>query len=207
MIDRKFSIFTRKKSSPTGDKHLENNHATLYEDRKLSSPSPNSTPNKKKSSAEDDFEMNTKQSLSLRNRKLSFGNFSMKSGGSVETIQMQNNAQIFTKTAYFKGTMVAIKMLNIDPKKYPKLDLSRSLLMEFKRMKDLQHDHITRFAGACVDSPNYCVVTEYCPKGSLEDILENEKIRLDKMMKYSLLHDWSKECTFCTAVTFVPMGN
>jgi serine/threonine protein kinase len=68
--------------------------------------------------------------------------------------------------------MVAIKMLRIDPKRYPKLELPRKLLMEFKKMKDLQHDHITRFAGACVDQPNVCIVTEYCPKGSLEDILE-----------------------------------
>lgn len=105
---------------------------------------------------------------------------------------MQNNAQIFTKTAMYKGTMVAIKMLNLDPKKYPKLDLPRSLLVQLKEMKDLQHDHITRFCGACVDAPNYCIVTEYCPKGSLEDILENEKIKLDKMMKYSLLHDLVK---------------
>lgn len=49
-----------------------------------------------------------------------------------------------------------------------------------------------RFTGACVDFPNYCIVTEYCPKGSLEDILENDKIELDKMMKYSLLHDLVK---------------
>lgn len=100
----------------------------------------------------------------------------MQSGGSVETIQLQNNAQIFTKTAMYKGTMVAIKMLNLDPKKYPKLELPRSLLIQLKEMKDLQHDHLTRFCGACVDAPNYCIVTEYCPKGSLEDILENEKV-------------------------------
>lgn len=40
--------------------------------------------------------------------------------------------------------MVAIKKLNIDQKKYPKVDLSRAQLMELKKMKDLQHDHITR---------------------------------------------------------------
>lgn len=40
--------------------------------------------------------------------------------------------------------MVALKKLNIDEKKYPKLDLTRSMLMEFKRIKDLQHDHVTR---------------------------------------------------------------
>lgn len=41
-------------------------------------------------------------------------------------------------------------------------------------------------------------MTEYCPKGSLEDILENEKIELDKMMKYSLLHDLVKVSSFST---------
>lgn len=100
--------------------------------------------------------------------------------------------------------MVAIKMLNIDPKKYPKLEFSRSLLMEFKQMKDLQHDHITRFFGACVDCPHYCIVTEYCPKGSLEDILENEKIKLDKMMKYSLLHDLVKVIIFDLLFLIIP---
>jgi serine/threonine protein kinase len=87
---------------------------------------------------------------------------------------------------------VAIKKLNIDPKKYPKLELSRAQLIELKKMKDMQYDHITRFAGACVDNPHYCIVSEYCPKGSLDDILENEKIELDKMMIYSLLHDLVK---------------
>ena len=119
----------------------------------------------------------------------------MQSGGSVETIQLQNNAQIFTKTAMYKGTMVAIKMLNLDPKKYPKLELPRSLLIQLKEMKDLQHDHLTRFCGACVDAPNYCIVTEYCPKGSLEDILENEKVSVVQNSFYYLINfrlNWTK---------------
>ena len=41
----------------------------------------------------------------------------------------------------------------------------------------------------CIDSPHCCVLLEYCPKGSLEDILENEEIKLDWMFKYSLMHD------------------
>jgi len=35
-------------------------------------------------------------------------------------------------------------------------------------MRDLQHDHVVRFVGLCVDSPNQCLVTEYCQKGSLQ---------------------------------------
>ncbi|CAB3407869.1 unnamed protein product [Caenorhabditis bovis] len=217
MIDRKLSIFTRKKSQPAADptknggltpnslQKAENGECSpLNEvqfrlplnDRRVSSPSSNSDP-KKKNSNEEDNDNVAKKSLSLKNRKLSFGMVSFKSGsgGSIETIA-QNNTQIYTKTAIYKGVMVAIKMLNIDPKKYPRLDLSRAQLMELKKMKDLQHDHITRFTGACIDYPHYCVVTEYCPKGSLEDILENEKIELDKMMKVSLLHDLVKGLYF-----------
>ena len=56
-------------------------------------------------------------------------------------------------------------------------------------MKDLHHDHLVRFLGACVDPPHACLLTEYCPKGSLQDILENEQFKLDWMFRYSLMHD------------------
>lgn len=56
-------------------------------------------------------------------------------------------------------------------------------------MKDIHHEHLVKFYGACVDSPNCCILTEYCPKGSLQDILENEQIKLDWMFKLSLMHD------------------
>jgi hypothetical protein len=46
-----------------------------------------------------------------------------------------------------------------------------------------------RFLGACVDPPHACLLTEYCPKGSLQDILENEQFKLDWMFRYSLMHD------------------
>jgi serine/threonine protein kinase len=56
-------------------------------------------------------------------------------------------------------------------------------------MRDLHHDHLVRFLGACVDPPHACLLTEYCPKGSLQDILENEHFKLDWMFRYSLMHD------------------
>ncbi|GMT26317.1 hypothetical protein PFISCL1PPCAC_17614, partial [Pristionchus fissidentatus] len=220
MIDRKLSIFTRKKSSPNAASNMEKgnggpsfgtNHIGELKEtsdgeispvnevsfqlpfadgerrRKvsISSPQLSSSPDytNKKSSNEEEEGYPSKRSIigamMMRRksaRKLSFGEVtSLKShgGGSIETIAMQQGGQVYTKTACYKGTIVAIKMLSLDPKKYPKLDLTRQHLMDFKRMKDLQHDHVTRFTGACVDPPNYCIVTEYCSKGSLEDILEN----------------------------------
>lgn len=84
-------------------------------------------------------------------------------------------------------------------------------------MRDVQNEHLTRFIGACVDPPNTCIITEYCPRGSLQvhlpvylyspvclsvcrpvclqsvwclqDILENDSITLDWMFKYSLIND------------------
>lgn len=61
-------------------------------------------------------------------------------------------------------------------------------MMELKAMKDIQHDHLVRFYGAVIDNVP-CILTEYCPKGSLQDILENHEINLDWMFKLSLMHD------------------
>lgn len=71
------------------------------------------------------------------------------------------------------------------------------LLVRLLQMKDLQHDHIVRFIGACIDPPYMCLITEYCPKGSLQDILENEQIKLDSMFRYSLMHDIVKVRVYC----------
>lgn len=60
------------------------------------------------------------------------------------------------------------------------------------QMRDITHDHLTRFEGACVDPPRICVLTEYCPKGSLRDILLNEEIQLDWMFRFSLMNDLVK---------------
>ena len=35
-------------------------------------------------------------------------------------------------------------------------------------MRELHCDHLVRLIGICVDLPNQCIVTEYCPKGSLQ---------------------------------------
>ncbi|XP_063152017.1 atrial natriuretic peptide receptor 2 isoform X3 [Candoia aspera] len=99
--------------------------------------------------------------------------------------------QIFANTGLFKGNVVAIKHVN---KK--RIELTRQVLFELKHMRDIQFNHLTRFIGACIDPPNICIVTEYCPRGSLQDILENESINLDWMFRYSLINDIVKGMAF-----------
>ncbi|XP_027004959.1 atrial natriuretic peptide receptor 1 isoform X1 [Tachysurus fulvidraco] len=112
------------------------------------------------------------------------------------------NVQMFAKTAYFKGNIVAIKFIN-----RKRIELTRKVLFELKHMRDVQNDHITRFIGACIDPPNICIVTEYCLRGSLQDILENESITLDWMFKYSLINDIVKGMAFLHNSVIVSHGN
>ncbi|GFQ86434.1 atrial natriuretic peptide receptor 1 [Trichonephila clavata] len=74
-------------------------------------------------------------------------------------------------------------------------------------MKDLQHEHIVRFVGCCVDPPHCCFVTEYCQKGSLQDILENEEIKLDWMFRFSLMHDVVKGMAYLHSSEIRSHGN
>ncbi|XP_077983157.1 atrial natriuretic peptide receptor 1-like [Glandiceps talaboti] len=93
-------------------------------------------------------------------------------------------AQIFTLRGSYKGKIVALKMVN---KKSIVLD--REQLLELRMMKESQHDNLCKFIGVCIDQPNICIVTEYCAKGSLLDILQNDDIRLDRVFKMSFAAD------------------
>ncbi|KAM4708122.1 atrial natriuretic peptide receptor 2 [Discoglossus pictus] len=140
----------------------------------------------------------------IRWEELQFGNSERyhKSGGSRITLSLRGSSygslmtahgkyQIFANTGHFKGNVVAIKHVN---KK--RIELTRQVLFELKHMRDVQFNHLTRFLGACIDPPNICIVTEYCPRGSLQDILENDSINLDWMFRHSLINDIVKGMSF-----------
>ncbi|KAG8235370.1 hypothetical protein J437_LFUL012581, partial [Ladona fulva] len=38
-------------------------------------------------------------------------------------------------------------------------------------MRDLRHDNLICFIGACTDPPNVCILTEYCARGSLRGMI------------------------------------
>lgn len=57
------------------------------------------------------------------------------------------------------------------------------------QLKDLRHDNICAFIGACTEPPNICIITEYCSRGSLKDVLENEDVKLDNMFLASMVAD------------------
>ncbi|XP_071492420.1 atrial natriuretic peptide receptor 1-like isoform X3 [Diadema antillarum] len=137
-------------------------------------------------------------------RKLGGSRMSFGSGNTQDSGQSVwgNNQQIFTVTGFYKGIVIAIKRVNRQ-----RVELNRNVLMEIKYVRDLQHDHVIKFIGACIDAPNISIMTEYCPKGSLQDILENESIELDELFKYSLMYDIVKGMIYLHSSVICTHGN
>ncbi|KAI8122202.1 Receptor-type guanylate cyclase Gyc76C [Lucilia cuprina] len=93
---------------------------------------------------------------------------------------------IFTPIGLYKGQLYAIKKVR---KKC--VDITREMKKELKLLREMftRHDNICAFIGACTDPPNICIITEYCTRGSLKDILENEDVKLDNMFIASMVAD------------------
>jgi len=92
--------------------------------------------------------------------------------------------QRFTTVAIFKGALVAVKRIN---KK--NVELNKCVLMELKQIRELRHDNLNPFIGACVEANNILIVTQYATRGSLQDVLENPELRLDTIFILSLVYD------------------
>uniref|UniRef100_A0A3B4AR60 guanylate cyclase n=1 Tax=Periophthalmus magnuspinnatus TaxID=409849 RepID=A0A3B4AR60_9GOBI len=63
---------------------------------------------------------------------------------------------------------------------------------QFKEMKDLRNENVNPFLGFFQDTSMFAVVTEHCSRGSLQDLLRNEDVKLDWMFKSSLVLDLIK---------------
>ncbi|KAK2144110.1 hypothetical protein LSH36_785g03085 [Paralvinella palmiformis] len=94
--------------------------------------------------------------------------------------------QLFVTVANYKGLIVAIKKV----RKPQGIKLERELLQEMKTMTEVKSSYLNTFVGACIDvNKPICCVWEYCTKGSLQDVIFNESIKLDDMFKFSISID------------------
>ncbi|XP_048479666.1 receptor-type guanylate cyclase Gyc76C isoform X2 [Plutella xylostella] len=111
--------------------------------------------------------------------------------------------QIFATTAEYRGNVVRIKELKFSKKK----DISRDVMKEMRLLRELRHDNLNSFIGAVVEPLRVLLITDYCAKGSLYDIIENEDIKLDNMFISSLVHDLIKGMTFIHTSPLLYHGN
>ncbi|KAK0137612.1 Retinal guanylyl cyclase 2 [Merluccius polli] len=90
-----------------------------------------------------------------------------------------------SNVAVFEGDWVWLK-------KCPNLTLSSvnsNTESTFVNLRDMRHENLNLYLGLFLDSGIFGIVTEHCTRGSLEDLLNNEDMRLDWMFKSSLMMD------------------
>ncbi|KAG1958924.1 retinal guanylyl cyclase [Pimephales promelas] len=68
-------------------------------------------------------------------------------------------------------------------------EIAESTQAIFIKLRDMRHENLNLFLGLFLDTGIFGIVTEHCTRGSLEDLLNNEEMRLDWMFKSSLLLD------------------
>ncbi|XP_063042912.1 retinal guanylyl cyclase 2-like [Engraulis encrasicolus] len=57
------------------------------------------------------------------------------------------------------------------------------------QLRDMRHENLNLYVGLFLDAKIFALVTEHCSRGSLEDLLANQDMRLDWMFKSSLMMD------------------
>ncbi|KAF5298140.1 hypothetical protein FQA39_LY02564 [Lamprigera yunnana] len=122
---------------------------------------------------------------------------------SATSFESHGGVQVFATTAVYRGVVVRIKELTFSRKK----DISREMMKEMRLLRELRHDNINSFIGACVEPMALLLVTDYCAKGSLYDIVENEDIKLDNMFIASLVHDLIKGMLYIHNSMLIAHGN
>ncbi|XP_064634710.1 guanylate cyclase 32E-like isoform X2 [Lineus longissimus] len=129
--------------------------------------------------------------------------YSFLSWGPSEVSEAKPSRHVYTKMGSHKGIIVSIKHLK---KKH--VEMNRTIKKELQSMLKINHDNINRFIGACVDPGNICIISVYCQRGSVYDILRNENnIDLDEMFIKSLVADLIKGMIYIHESEIVEHGN
>nr|XP_057935950.1 retinal guanylyl cyclase 2 isoform X1 [Doryrhamphus excisus] len=101
---------------------------------------------------------------------------------------MQTATHETTNVAVFEGDWVWLKKFDDGHFK----EVKQSSTKIFTKMKDLRNENVNPFLGFFTESSMFAVVTEHCSRGSLQDLLRNEDVKLDWMFKSSLVLDLIK---------------
>ncbi|XP_034035812.1 atrial natriuretic peptide receptor 2-like [Thalassophryne amazonica] len=92
--------------------------------------------------------------------------------------------QGFIQPGIYDGRTVAVKHIQ---KKH--FTLSKTIRKEVKGVRQLDHPNLCKFIGGSIEVPYVSIITEYCPKGSLIDVLLNDDIPINWGFRLSFATD------------------
>uniref|UniRef100_A0A3Q3VVD5 Guanylate cyclase n=1 Tax=Mola mola TaxID=94237 RepID=A0A3Q3VVD5_MOLML len=107
---------------------------------------------------------------------------------SLSVTSVQTVTHETTNVALYEGDWVWLK--KFEEKQFKELRQITTKI--FTKMKDLRNENVNAFLGFFSDCAIFAVVVEHCSRGSLQDLLRNEDVKLDWMFKSSLLLDLIK---------------
>ncbi|XP_067685834.1 atrial natriuretic peptide receptor 2-like [Haliotis asinina] len=93
--------------------------------------------------------------------------------------------------AVYKGMPVRMKTLTMK-----NINHDKQLLDELEHIRNLSHPNLVRVIGACVQGDEKYILTEYCSKGTLQDLIGNTEVKMDDELKFALCIDVIKGLCF-----------
>ncbi|XP_048508953.1 guanylate cyclase 32E isoform X2 [Athalia rosae] len=107
-----------------------------------------------------------------------------------------------TRVALHRESMVAVKPI------YKKtVDITRAIRKELKQIREIRHENLIPFMGAVVEPGAIFIVTGYCARGSLQDLLQKDDLRLDPMFVSSLVADLLRGMIYLHDSDIISHGN
>lgn len=91
--------------------------------------------------------------------------------------------------AIARGKLVAVKKLKVRNLRAEQID---AFCKEASLMCQLENQHIVGFIGAVTEPHHLCIITEYCARGSMADLLLDESIPMDYPRKIKFAKDAAK---------------
>jgi guanylate cyclase len=96
---------------------------------------------------------------------------------------------LYIRTGSYKGNVVAIKAISSTKN----VNFTNNMCKELKQMTSIRHENVVSFMGVSVDYGSVSILTAYCARGSLEDVLKLD-FKLDTFFIASLVTDLIKVC-------------
>ncbi|OWA52162.1 Atrial natriuretic peptide receptor 2 [Hypsibius exemplaris] len=111
--------------------------------------------------------------------------------GSKSTHSLQKS--FTTKESVMRTTTIVASLRNtltlMRPCPGASVQLSAELRAEVRVVKSFTCESLLKFLAACIEPDHVTVMSEYCSRGSLQDVLQNDTIALDWVFRFSFIND------------------